>query len=113
MTLGRREPEYQVTQGVFAPWEEDGEFVGIFVSRIRKGGLFDQFGLEQRDIIHDVNGVPVRSPEDTIEVMERLAHDREIRIYLTRHGEPVTIESHLAPSVLEEFDFEVRTRSGG
>jgi hypothetical protein len=46
--------------------------------------------------------VKVKSPEDTLEWMERFAHDREIRIHITRDGEPVTIESHLAPQILDE-----------
>ncbi len=103
MQLGRREPELQPQQGIFAPWEEDGEFVGIFASRIIQGGLFDQLGLEPFDIVHDVNGVPVRSPDDTLELMQRFAHDSQIRIHLTRDGEPVTIESHLAPQILEDL----------
>jgi type II secretory pathway component PulC len=102
MRLGRRELGIQPVQGRFAPWEEDGEFVGLFASHIEPGGLFDQLGFEPRDIIHDVNGVKVKSPEDTLEWMERFAHDREIRIHITRDGEPVTIESHLAPQILDE-----------
>ena len=53
--------------------------------------------------MHDVNGVPVRSPDDTLELMQRFAHDSQIRIHLTRDGEPVTIESHLAPQILEDL----------
>ena len=103
MQLGRREPALQPTQGVFAPWQEEGELVGLFASQIAQGGLFDQLGLEPYDIIHDVNGVRLYVPEDTYEVMERLAHDSEIRIHITRNGEPMTIESHLAPQILEDL----------
>lgn len=100
MQLGRREPDYQIVQGSFAPWKEKGEMIGIFASRIDRGGIFDQLGVEQRDVILDVNGQAVRTPEDTQKLMEYFAHDSEILVSVRRNGRELTLESHLAPSKL-------------
>ena len=98
MQLGRREPDYQIVQGSFAPWKEKGEMIGIFASRIDRGGIFDQLGVEERDVIVDVNGQAVRTPEDTLKLMEYFAHDSEILVSVRRNGRELTLESHLAPS---------------
>ena len=100
MQLGRREPDYQIVQGSFAPWKENGEMIGIFASRIDRGGIFDQLGIEERDVILDVNGQAVQTPEDTLKLMEYFAHDNKIFINVRRNGRELTLESHLAPSKL-------------
>ncbi len=107
MRLGRREPEMQQMQGIFAPWEEDGELVGILVSTISEGGIFDQLGIQQRDVVHSVNGVRVRAEEDVGELMQRVTHDTVIRIDITREGDLQTIESRIPPHVLEDLSYLV------
>ncbi len=95
--LGRREQDLQLLQAKFAPWEVEGEPVGVLASSIAPGGIYDQLGLQQGDVLMEINSWDVRTPEDTLRVMELVEQQKEIRLTIRRYQEEriVTIQSHI------------------
>lgn len=58
-----------LTEGEVSPVYEDGELVGIQVEAIREGGVYEQFGLRNGDVVTAVNGVPLGEPTAAAEVL--------------------------------------------
>ncbi|MBC2715622.1 MAG: hypothetical protein HF978_09960 [Desulfobacteraceae bacterium] len=71
-------------QGAFAPWEENGEFIGLFTSSVVEGSFFDQLGLRQGDILMSINGYDIKSAADNVIVLDILTH--ETRLYFRVRG---------------------------
>ena len=67
------------------------EDAGITVSRVSKGSIFDAIGIEKNDTILDVNGAPVRSTQDFIDLIQANAAKEVIRI--ERYDESGVTES--------------------
>ncbi len=60
-------------EGELSPVYEDGELIGIELEDIRDGGLYEQVGLRNGDLVTSVNGVPLGEPTAAAEVLAELA----------------------------------------
>jgi general secretion pathway protein C len=60
-------------EGELSPVYEDGELIGIVLEDIRDGGLYEQVGLRNGDLVTSVNGVPLGEPTAAAEVLAELA----------------------------------------
>jgi len=76
--------------------EGDSDVSGLRITRVSRGSVFHKVGLRAGDIIHDVNGQPVESVEEFIEVLQSAPEDQPmIRIErLRKNGQmhPIYIE---------------------
>lgn len=68
----------------------DGQTDGFAVRMIRPGSLFSMLGLQVGDVLHDVNGVKLDTPEKALQVFQQLREARQISISLERQGTPQT-----------------------
>ena len=60
-------------EGELSPVYEDGELIGVQLEDIRDGGLYEQVGLRNGDLVTSVNGVPLGEPTAAAEVLAELA----------------------------------------
>ncbi len=76
--------------------EGDSDVSGLRITRVSRGSIFHKVGLRAGDIIHDVNGQPVESVEEFIEVLQSAPEEQPmIRIErLRKNGQmhPIYIE---------------------
>jgi S1-C subfamily serine protease len=70
-----------------------GFFNGIKVSHFQKGCLLPRFGIQSGDVVEMVNGQPIRTPLDIMEIGQSLAKAKpgaKVRIALKRGEQDLT-----------------------
>lgn len=64
----------------------DGEPDGLMIYGIRPSSIFRKVGLQNGDIIQQVNGTPVLSEADAISLMGEVIHSDQAKLTLLRRG---------------------------
>jgi general secretion pathway protein C len=59
---------------------EDGEMMGLEVNAIKPGSLFEEIGIENGDVITELNGIKINSPEESARIMMEFAEATEFTI---------------------------------
>ena len=80
-----------MTQAVVRPYFEDGAQEGFIVSDIKPNSLYQKLGLHNGDIIIDVNGKPVQTADDILQMVNIMQTGGSIDVSLKRNGEFETI----------------------
>lgn len=75
-----RDPSNLLTQARVQPKFENGEMVGLQVSGIKTGSLFEEIGLAEGDIITEFNGIPIDSPEERLNIFQELENADEFHV---------------------------------
>lgn len=68
----------------------DGQTSGFVVRMIRPGSLFSMLGIQVGDVLRDVNGVQLDTPEKALQIFQQLREAKQISISLERQGTPQT-----------------------
>ena len=76
----------QLRTALIQPNLVNGKTDGFMIRRIQPGSLLSQMGLRQGDIIKQVNGMPLDSPEKALQIMQQLREARQITVDLKRGG---------------------------
>jgi general secretion pathway protein C len=71
-------PSALFSQARILPKYEGGQMVGVQVSAIKPGSLFEQAGLQNGDTITGVNGSPVNGPDGASKLFQQLTQGGEI-----------------------------------
>jgi general secretion pathway protein C len=74
-----------------APDIEDGQVVGLAVTRLAEGTLLSDAGLRQGDVITEVNGTPIDSMATLIGLWPRLQGATDLQAIVRRAGRPVSL----------------------
>ena len=69
----------------------DGELVGMQVNTIQPGGLFEEAGFRQGDVITQLNGIAIDSPEKSMQILSEVAGAAELTIEVDREDGPTTL----------------------
>jgi general secretion pathway protein C len=80
-----------MTQAVVRPYFEDGKQEGFIVSDIKPDSLYQKLGLHNGDIIIDVNGKPMQTTDDILQMLNIMQTGGSIDLSLKRNGESETI----------------------
>jgi general secretion pathway protein C len=73
-------PSALFSQARILPKYEGGQMVGVQVSAIKPGSLFEQAGLQNGDTITEINGQPVSGPEGAPQLFQKLTQGGDIRL---------------------------------
>lgn len=63
---------------------------GFLVRSVRSKSLLAQLGIKRGDLIKEVNGVPLDSPEKALQVFQQLREAKKVSVNLLRKGQPLT-----------------------
>ncbi|HOP46118.1 MAG TPA: type II secretion system protein GspC [Desulfobacteraceae bacterium] len=74
------------------PYFKDGKANGLAVSRIRADSIFSRLGLKNGDIIQGINGKPITSPDDVLNLYNSLKSGSTISLQMDRKGETKLLE---------------------
>lgn len=69
-----------------------GEMLGYEIFAIRQGSLFEQLGLQNGDIISEVNGTKVTNPGQAMSMFGKLKDASEINLTINRNGRSEDLE---------------------
>lgn len=72
------------------PFLENGKTTGFEIQMIRAGSLIAELGLQKGDILREVNGLPLDSPEKALQIFGQLRQAKQISISLERRGKAMT-----------------------
>jgi type II secretory pathway component PulC len=68
----------------------DGELRGFIITRIRKDSIYEKAGIQNDDIVEEVNGVPLTDTSQAIRLLQSLRNESEIEIRVKRGGSPMS-----------------------
>ena len=72
------------------PYLEDNQTTGFEIKMIQPGSLIAQLGLKKGDILREINGVALDSPEKALQVFGQVRQATQISIGLERRGKAMT-----------------------
>ena len=76
-----------MTQVRVRPYFRRGKPEGLIVSQIKSDSVFAKLGLMNGDIIANVNGKPMSSPEEAFQFYNSLKSGENVNIEITRRGQ--------------------------
>jgi general secretion pathway protein C len=75
-----RNPASLFSQARILPKYEDGRMVGVQLNAIKEGSLFREIGIEDGDVITQLNGIEVDSPEQSARILAEFAQADEFDV---------------------------------
>ncbi len=85
-----------LTKARVIPSFKDGQPDGFRIFAIAQDSLYSKIGLQNGDILHRINGVDVKSPQNFMKVIEQLKDENHINVDLMRNNQK------------ETFSYEIR-----
>lgn len=76
-----------LTQVRIRPHFRDGKPDGLAISNIRPGSFFAKLGLRNGDIVQGINGRNIKSPDDVMEVYQKLKSGSRVALQVMRNRE--------------------------
>ena len=84
-----------LNQARMVPHFVKGKHQGYKVKAIDKGSLYDKLGLRDNDVITELNGEPLDSPERVMSLFKQLRNEREFSVKLNRKGTPLVFNIYV------------------
>lgn len=75
-----------LTQARVVPNFSKGKIEGYKIFAIKSGSVFEQIGIKNGDVIHNVNGVGVDTPEKALQLFQQLKSETAFKIDIERGG---------------------------
>jgi len=85
-----------LTKARLLPNFKEGKPDGFRIFAIARNSLYAKIGLQNGDILHRINGVDVKNPQNFMKVMEQLKDENSVSINLVRRNQQQT------------FNYEIR-----
>ncbi|WDT81411.1 MAG: PDZ domain-containing protein [Candidatus Manganitrophus sp.] len=85
-----------LTKARIVPNFSEGKPDGFRIFAITEDSLYAKIGLQNGDILHRVNGIEVKDPQNFLKVFEQLKDENAINVDLVRNNQR------------ETFSYEVR-----
>lgn len=79
------------TQIRAVPHFEGGRATGFRVFAIRQNSIFDKLGLQNGDIIQNINGTDINDPSRALALFQQLRNERDLTVQILRNRVPQTV----------------------
>ncbi len=86
-----------VTQARVVPAFENGQTVGFKIFSIRANSIFQKLGLKNGDIIKQINGYSLNSPNKALELYQKLKLSKSFTMDLKHRGQAMTLHYSVVP----------------
>ncbi len=87
-----RNPATLFSQARILPKYEEGQMVGLQVNSIKNGSLFEEIGLRDGDVITELNGIAIESPEESAKILAEFSQAKEFSVVVESGGEVRELE---------------------
>jgi len=74
------------------PHQENGRTVGVKLYGIRRNSLLGRLGIQNGDMLRQINGFNMSEPDEALRAYTRLRNSENLTVSLVRRGQPVNIE---------------------
>lgn len=93
-----RNPAELFSQARILPKYENGQMTGVQLNSIQPGSLFEEIGIRDGDVITQVNGIVVASPQDSAALLRELTESDQFEVnVLGSDGQPRTLTYTVQP----------------
>lgn len=82
LTEARAMPYYDLTN--------NGKLEGWQLIEIKPNSILDQLGIQERDVMLRINGIPVTDPGTMLRLLQGIQHERVVKLDLIRGGDRQT-----------------------
>jgi general secretion pathway protein C len=87
-----RNPAELFSQARILPKYENGQMTGVQLNSIQPGSLFEEIGIRDGDVITQVNGIVVASPQDSAALLRELTQSNTFEVSVQgADGQPRTL----------------------
>jgi len=83
------------SQANITPYFVQGQQQGFRLSQIRAGGVLQQIGLQEGDVLQKVNGLDIHSPQEALQAYQQLQTESTVRLNVLRNNNPTTLTYEL------------------
>lgn len=80
-----------MTQVRLIPYFEGNKSAGYRIAAIRPGTTFDRLGFQGGDILQQVNGLDLASPEKMYTIFQNLKDEKKVAVNILRQGQKSTL----------------------
>jgi len=84
-----------LTQMRALPNIQNGKTDGFKLSEIQQGSLFQQMGLQDGDVVKNIDGQDINDPMKALELLNVLQNERSIAIQIVRNGQPIRLNYNI------------------
>lgn len=84
-----------MTDIAITPHNENGELVGLNLNRIKPNSIFRRMGLRNGDVLMGVDGKPILSVEDAMQMYQSLQSASNVQVQVKRRGRDRTINYNI------------------
>lgn len=70
----------------------NGEITGFRIFQFDQNSIFHKLGLQDGDVVKEINGIPLNNVARTIQFLNGLREENNVKVDIMRHGSPVTLE---------------------
>jgi general secretion pathway protein C len=92
---GIRSPAQLFSEARILPKYEAGQMVGVQVSAIKPGSLFEKMGIQDGDTITELNGMRIDSPEQSAKILLELTRSDAFTVQVEGAGGTRTLDIDL------------------
>lgn len=93
-----RNPAELFSQARILPKYENGQMTGVQLNSIQPGSLFAEIGIRDGDVITQVNGIVVASPQDSAALLQELTQSNQFEVtVMGSDGQPRTLNYVVQP----------------
>lgn len=75
-----RNPAELFSEARILPKYDNGQMVGVQLSSIKPGSLFEEIGIQNGDTVTQVNGITVTSPQDSAALLKELTESSDFQV---------------------------------
>src|SRR5215471_12079493 len=83
------------SQATVTPYFVQGQQQGFRLSQMRAGGLLQQIGMQEGDVLQTVNGPNLYTPQEALQAYQQLQTESTVRINILRNNRPTTLTYEL------------------
>lgn len=70
----------------------NGEITGFRIFQFDQNSIFHKLGLQDGDVVREINGIPLTNVAKTIQFLNGLREENRVQVNVQRNGSPVTLE---------------------
>jgi general secretion pathway protein C len=79
------------SQATVTPYFVQGQQLGFRLSRLRTGSVLQQIGLQEGDVLQQVNGLDIHTPQEALQAYQQLQTESTMRLSILRNNSPTTL----------------------
>jgi general secretion pathway protein C len=83
------------SQATVTPYFLQGQQQGFRLSQIKAGGILQQMGLQEGDVLQAMNGLNMYSPQEALQAYQQLQTESTVRLNILRNNSPTTLTYEL------------------